>query len=114
MIMMAVIALAMIADAPWVGEIREKLGQPVVAQFTSPKPIDRLELCVANVVTTLGTPVVLRDGPDKVVILASAADGRIYLTAVSMTQTNGTTHIDLRVQGKGWNDRIATRLQSCL
>ena len=95
------------------GEISERLATPVIASFQSVKPIHDLEICVADAISVLGFPILLRDGPDTVTMLMSVARGPGYIGSVSFIKTMAGTRLDLRLRGKGWNDRLSERIAGC-
>lgn len=105
---------APVGEKPWQGEIMERLSAPVIATFTTTKPAYDLEICVANALTSLGTPTVLRDGPDNIVILASLHGGNAFLASASIIKTATGSRIDLRLRGKGFDDRVTRRIDDCL
>lgn len=113
--MFVIAILALIAqDKPYEGELRERLNAPPKAILTSVKPSYDLEICVADALTVIGTPTVLRDGPDNIVIAAAATGGNAFLAAVSIIKNPTGSRIELRIRGKAWDDRIRTRVAGCL
>jgi hypothetical protein len=112
---MLLMALMMMADKPWQGgEIKERLESPITASFDTAKRADQLEICLADVLSVTGSPTVLRDGPDNIVILSSSGFGGAYLASVSVNKTATGSHLDLRIRGKGWDDRMKERITVCL
>lgn len=108
-------AAALLAqDKPFEGELQEILRSPIKAQFDTTKPGHQLELCVADSLSIAGAPSVLRDGLDDVVMVAPNGASGSYLAAVSIRKTESGSHIDLRVRGKGWDDRLKMRINTCL
>lgn len=110
---MLIAAALMAQQAPYAGELRERLNAPIKASINSAKPPYDLEICVADVISVVGTPTVFRDGPDDVVIASSFPTGNKFLAAVSIRRVATGSHLDLRLQGKGWDDRITERLKAC-
>ena len=105
---------ALADDKPYYGELRERLDSPVVATFDSNKQPHDLELCVANAVLSLGGPVILRDGPENVIVGASMSPiGQAFLVTVSLLKTANGTRLELRLRGKGWDERMKERLGAC-
>lgn len=111
---MMLMALMMMADKPWQGEIMERLESPITASFDTTKRADQLEICLANVVTVLGTPVILRDGPDNIVMLSATVNGGGFASSISVNKTATGSHLDLRLRGKGWDDRFRERINACI
>lgn len=113
--MLAIAALALLLQAkPYEGELRERLQAPAKAAFESGKRSYDLEICVADALTVIGSPTVLRDGPENIVIAASFPGGNAFLASVSIARTATGSHLELRIRGKGWDDRIRTRVAGCL
>jgi hypothetical protein len=113
---MILLALMLFAQdtSGFVGEIQERLGKPVSVSFETLKPVIDLELCIANALSSLGTPTMLREGPDKVHMMISFPAANAYLASASFITTQTGTRIDLRVRGKGWDDRLTSRVKDCL
>jgi len=114
--MFGLLALALIgAQAePYEGELKEHLRLPVKASMPSGKRSYDLEICVADVLTVLGTPTALRSGPDDVVIAASFPTSNAYIASATIVRVGTGSRIDLRVRGKGWDDRLRARMEACL
>ena len=113
--MIGVLAFAaMIQSEPYRGELRERLEEPVISTLNSAKLSYDLEVCVADALTVLGTPTVFRSGPNDIVVAASLPSGNAYLAAVTISRVNDGSRLDLRLRGKGWDDRITARLRQCL
>lgn len=107
--------LAGMDDKPYRGEIAERLASPVVATFETSKPSYDLEICIANAVVSLGAPVVLRDGPDNVVVMASMSPiSQAFIISASLIKIPTGTRIDMRLRGKGWDERMKERIKACL
>jgi hypothetical protein len=105
---------ALADDKPYYGELRERLEAPVVATIESTKQPYDLEVCVANAVLSLGGPVILRDGPDNVIVGASMSPtSQAFLVSVSLLKTAGGTRMELRLRGKGWDERMKQHLTTC-
>lgn len=97
------------------GEIAERLAKPPSFILDSAKSPDRLELCVADVISNNFTAAAFRDGPDRTVVVGSL---NIQFhsgvpIAVEMLRTPTGTKVIARLQGKG-NARIQTGIQACL
>jgi len=112
MIALALLLIASQAE-PFVGEIKERLAAEVRATFASTKKPYDLEICTADVVSVLGTPTVLRDGPTDVVMIVALGQGA-YLGSLSMHDVPGGSTLELRLRGKGWDDRLKERIQACM
>lgn len=111
--MVWVIALAAQGSA-YAGELKEHLALPPVAELASNKQSYDLEICIADALTVLGTPTALRDGKDDVVIAASTPMAGTYIASATIVHTEQGSRVDVRVRGKGWNDRVRDRVQACL
>lgn len=111
---MILLPAALIAAQAYQGELRERLAAPIVEEFDSAKKAYDLEVCVADALTVLGTPTAFRDGPDNIVIAASMPSGNAYLAAVTISKSGDGSHLALRLRGKGWNDRLRSRISGCL
>jgi len=98
---------------PYSGEVREALALPVVASFTSTKQIYDLEVCVADVLSAEGAPIVLRDGPDDVLMLAYNGFNTAYYASVWMRPAPSGTILDLRAR-KAFQNKMMVRLPQCL
>lgn len=114
MIWIAAMAVLLPQAEPFEGELSEHLRTPVKATMTSTKRAYDLELCVADVLTVLGTPTALRSGPDDVVIAASFPGGNAYIGSATIVRVGDGSRVDLRIRGKGWDDRLRARLQGCM
>lgn len=115
MIIASMLALLLnIQDKPYEGELKERLRTPAKASFESNKASYDLEICVADAVTVLGVPTVLRDGPANIVIAAATPGGNAFPVSVTISPAKSGSHLDLRIKGKGWDDRIASRIRACL
>lgn len=112
---MLVAGPAVAEDRPYFGELRERLESPVVATFASSKQPHDLEVCVANAVLSLGAPIILRDGPDNTIVGAMYAPGysQAFLASISLIKTRTGTLMELRLRGKGWDERMKERLTVC-
>lgn len=108
-----VVALAAQTGA-YAGELKEHLALQPAAVLTSTKKAYDLEICIADALTVLGTPTALRDGPDDVVIAASIPSAGTYIASATIVRTDNGSRVDVRVRGKGWNDRVRERVQACL
>lgn len=105
-------ATSSVPDGQYVGSLRQRLTSPVTAAFDSTKKPYDLELCVADVLNVIGTPIALRDGPKDVVILPSVGPGK-FIASVSLLERPTGTRVEFRVQGKAWDDRLRERLLTC-
>jgi hypothetical protein len=105
---------ALAQQMPYEGELRERLSKPVIASLESRKPAYDLELCVADVMTVMGVPTVLRDGPDNLQMMINFPNGNSYTASVSFIKLANGTRLDIRLRGKGWDDRLRDRLTTCL
>ena len=113
--MLIIAAMLLIAqDKPYQGELRERLNAPPKAAFDTGKQSYDLEICVADALTVVGIPTVLRDGPDNIVIAAAFPSGNVFLASVSISKVGLGSHLELRIRGKGYDDRIASRIKGCL
>lgn len=113
--MIAIAAAALLLQAtPAGGELMERLQSPVRATFESQKRSYDLEVCVADALTVMGSPTVLRDGPENIVIAASFPGGNAFLASVSISRNGTGSHLELRLRGKAWADRMKTRIAACL
>lgn len=113
--MAVILALVLAAQAgAYAGELKEHLALPPSATFSSAKPAYDMEICIADALTVLGTPTVLRDGPSNIVIAASIPMSGTYIASATVLHTDEGSRVDLRVRGKGWNDRMRERIQACL
>jgi len=113
----ASVALAMASATPaaaqYAGELKERLRAPVIETFqTARKPYD-LEICLADVITSVGYPIILRDGPKDVVIAAALSPSK-YMASFTLRDVPAGTHIEMRLMGKGWDERFRTRVRDCL
>ncbi|VVT20132.1 conserved hypothetical protein [Sphingomonas aurantiaca] len=97
---------------PFAGELKERLASPIDATLTTTKRPYDLEVCLADAITMLGIPTVLRDGPDNLVI--GAASANVFNATVSVIRTGEGSQILIRVKGKGFNDRVTSRVRQCL
>lgn len=105
---------ALADDKPYYGELRERLESPVIATVESTKQPYDLEACSANAVLSLGGPVVLRDGPDNVIVGASMEpNGQAFLVSINLIKTATGTRMELRLRGKGWDERMKERMTVC-
>lgn len=96
------------------GELSERLSsEPKAAFDTAKKPYD-LEICLADALTLVGVPSVYRDGPENSVIAVSFAGGNAVLSTISVTRTATGSHLTLRARGKGYDDRLISRISACL
>jgi hypothetical protein len=111
--LLAVSASVAAAAQPYSGEIREALSLPVVATFTSAKPVYDLEVCVADVLSAEGAPIVLRDGPNDVLMLAYNGFNTAYYASVRLHPTDRGTTLDLRAR-KAFQNKMVGRLPECL
>lgn len=101
-------------DKPYYGELRERLESPVVATVESTKQPYDLEACATNAVLSLGGPVVFRDGPDNVIVGASLAPtAQAFLVSISLVKIATGTRMELRLRGKGWDERMKERMTVC-
>lgn len=113
--MLVIAAAALLLQAkPYEGELVERLKTPAKATFESQKRSYDLEICVADALTVVGSPTVLRDGPDNIVIAASFPGGNAFLASVSIAKNGTGSRLELRIRGKGWDDRIKARVAGCL
>lgn len=106
-------AFMAVQQAPYAGELRERLNSPIKATVESKKMPYDLELCVADVLTITGTPSVFRDGPENVVIVSSLPASNTYMAAVSIERIASGSRLNLRLRGKGWDDRVTDRIKAC-
>lgn len=96
------------------GELSERLNSEPKAVFdTGKKPYD-LEICLADALTIVGVPSVYRDGPENIVLAVSFAGGNAVLSTISVTRTEAGSHLTLRARGKGYDDRLMSRIRACL
>jgi hypothetical protein len=111
-----IMTLALLAaqTEPYEGELKEHLRTPVKATMESAKRAYDLEICVADVLTVLGMPIALRSGPDDVVIAASFLVSNAYMASATIIRVGEGSRVELRIRGKGWNDRFRERLQACM
>ncbi len=104
----------MAEDGQYYGELRERLESPVVATFESSKQPHDLEVCITNAVLSLGVPVILRDGPENVIVGATLAPfSQAFPVSVSLLRSASGTRLELRLRGKGWDERMKERLAIC-
>ena len=102
------------SDQSFVGELRKRLESPITETIDSAKRPYDLEICITNAVVSIGTPIVLRDGPENTVVAASLSPtAQVFPIAVSLIQTPTGTRIEVRLNGKGWNDRMRDRMTAC-
>lgn len=113
---MLIIAALMLfgQDKPYEGELKERLRAPAVAVFESAKRSYDLEICVADILTAIGTPIVLRDGPDDIVVAASFREANAYLTSISIIRTETGSRLELRLRGKALIETLRARMAACL
>lgn len=107
--------LVILAATAQPGEIAERLAQPPSFVLESAKSPDRLELCVADVISNNFTAAAFHDGPDRTVVVGSL---NIQFhngvpIAVELLRMPIGTKVIARLQGKG-NARIQTGIQACL
>jgi len=107
------LAAAGSASAQYAGELKERLRAPVVENFTTPKKPYDLEICLADVITSVGYPIVLRDGPRDVVIAAALSPSK-YMASFSLRDVPAGTQIEMRLMGRGWDERFRSRVRDCL
>lgn len=113
--MLTIAALALLLQAqPYEGELKERLRAEPKAVFDSAKKSYDLEICIADALTVIGSPTVLRDGPENIVIAAAFPGRNAFLASVSINPTSTGSHLALRIRGKGWDDRISARVTGCL
>lgn len=112
---MVVISLLIAFAAAQSGEIAERLAKPPSFVLESAKSPDRLELCVADVISNNFTAAAFRDGADRTVVVGSLNfqfhNG--VPIAVELLRTATGTRVIARLQGKG-NARIQAGLEACL
>lgn len=97
---------------PFAGELKERLASPINATLTTTKRPYDLEVCIADAVTMIGIPTVLRDGPENLVI--GAAGPNIFTATVSIVRNGEGSQVLIRVKGKALNDRVTSRVRQCL
>ena len=114
MFVITVAAALLLQAKPYEGELMERLKAPAKATFESQKRSYDLEICVADALTVVGSPTVLRDGPENIVIAASLPAGNAFLASVSIAREGSGSRLELRIRGKGWDDRIKSRVAGCL
>ena len=113
--MILTLALALAAQkGDYEGELRERLRAAPAAVLTTSKPAYDLEICVADALTAVGTPTVLRNGPVNIVIASAMAANEDYIATVNINKVASGSELILRVAGRGWNDRLRTRIEGCL
>jgi len=110
---LTVLAAAAPASAQYSGELKERLRAPVIDTFTTRKKPYDLEICLADVITSVGYPIVLRDGPRDVVIAAALSPSK-YMASFSLRDVPAGTQIEMRLMGKGWDERFRSRIRDCL
>jgi hypothetical protein len=101
-----------LAFPAFAGEIRERMNAPVAFEFSSNKRPASLEYCVGDAISSLGPVAALRDGPDRVIVTASAPSGRI-LVAVELNGSAGATQLIGHVYGPRWNDKMRNDVANC-
>jgi hypothetical protein len=121
MFMAALMTLSMMAGQPaegapqrFRGELDENLSSAVDHSIIVHGRLEDAELCLADSVYAVGVPVVLRDGPDKFVIAAFGAASPVVFVTISLSPAGeGSWRADIRVRGRGWDDRMAERVRGC-
>lgn len=114
MLTKSLLVLAAAASTPYAGELKEQLNRPVAAAFQTPKKAYDLEVCIADVLTIMGTPTSFRDGPDDVILAASVPGSGTYSASATIKSTSNGSMVELRIRGKGWDDRLRSRIEHCL
>lgn len=110
-----ILLLVAFVVAAQTGEIAERLAKPPLFVLESGKSPDRLELCVADVISNNFTAAAFPDGPDRTVVVGSL-NVQFHSgvpIAVELLRTPTGTKVIARLQGKG-NARIQTGIQACL
>ena len=104
---------ALLQGQAYEGELKERLRAEPKAILQSAKPSYDLELCVADALTVVGNPSVFRDGPDNIVIAVTPGGGNAFIATVSIIKVPTGSKLELRVRGKGLDDRLASRVGGC-
>jgi hypothetical protein len=100
-----------VALPPHRGKLHETLASPIDFSFQATGRLEDVQICIADVVSVVGAPVVLQNGRDRLVI-ASYSQGT-FMAAVSLAQQRELVTAEIRVRGGGWDGRIASRTRSC-
>lgn len=112
---MAALTLFATAQVDFRGELRETLETPVDQTFESNKRPQDVEVCIADAFTSVGVPSVLRQGDSQVLIVSFMPDGGGgVFAALTLKFDKMPMTAELRVRGKGWDDRMKARVAQCL
>ena len=102
------------AQRPYQGSLSTLLSAPADGALRSSKTSYDLEVCIADVVAVLGSPVALRQGANNVVI-ASGYPAGLFGAAVTLTPVPGGTSIEARFIAKNSTKaKLLDRMRTCL
>lgn len=111
----AAMLLLMTPQVDFRGELRETLETPVDHVFVSNKRPQDVEVCIADAFTSVGVPSVLRQGDAQVLIVSFMPDGGGgVFAALTLKFDKAPMTAELRVRGKGWDERMKARVGQCL
>ena len=106
-------ALLVMAEPAFAGEVAERLRAPEAFDLNTPKAPVSLEYCIADAISPLGSVAALNDGPNRVIVTASAPSGRV-LVAVELNGARTPTRVIGHVYAPRWNDQMRNEVASCL
>lgn len=108
-------ALALLGQSqPGPGELKQRLNSEIKATFETNKKSYDLEVCLADALTLIGGPTVLRNGPENIIIAVAYGGGNAIFATINVDRTPTGSHLELRARGNGWDDRLKARITTCL
>ena len=111
---LALLASHQASETAFRGEIREHLDSPIDATVAGGGNLSEVQICIADSLFALGVPSVLQASRETVLIGAFNS-APVVMASVMLTQVApGALRAEVRVRGRGWNDRIVARVRGCL
>jgi hypothetical protein len=114
MILFALVLAAAPFQEAFKGELAETLGTAPDATFEARKRPQDVEICIADAFTSVGAPAVFRQGDNEVVIASFYGSGDGVFAAATLKSGPEALHVELRVRGNGWDERMKSRVGDCL
>jgi hypothetical protein len=113
--MMSLIALILATslEPKGTGKIYARLQEPVLATFQTDKKAIDLELCIADAIFFYGSPVTLRDGPSRLIFIATNP-GTILNASVVLEEADGMNTLYFRARGRLRVEETISALRACL
>jgi len=100
---------------PGDGEIYEHLSRPVIRSVEGNGQLEDVQLCLADALYSTGLPINYQQGRDRIVMISLMPNSYRIMASVTLTNlTSSTFRAELRVRGRGWDDRMTERVDYCV